>query len=276
MDNPQPGQTFLPEDNNNQASASTQEQGAPSPEANLANTQDQVKPKTADEIAAIDTAMEVHQSNETPNNQEPQAIQSAPHSSPDDQPDQLEVVDNPGVTPAGMQQMSNQVSDQSMDGANGDLLIAWRASDASSGEFNSRALIGLLLLGSVVIALLIWLGGLDFGTISAIVVVVLGIIAFIVANKSHNDYLEEYSLDAQGVNIADKRYLYTELRAFSLVGYEDSPVVELLPTKRFLPRLSLNLDPATSDRVIETLAMYLPHEDRQSDFIDNINRRFKL
>lgn len=277
MDNQQPGQVFTPQDNsqgsdNHSAPNQDRPQASNTPPS-PAPTPEQPTPKTAEEIAAIDSAMETHQSSNQANQQPENQPETIQQSASTDQENSSNVAAEPQASPTTY---SSEQYGGSYEGQGGDELVSWRASDSSDSSPNKQALLGLFVVGAIIVSTLIWLGGFDFGTISAIVVVVLAMVAMVVANRFHSDYLEEYSLDIEGVSIGEKFYPYSDLRAFSLIDEDGNATIELLPTKRFLPRLSMYLETDSADKVIETLAQYLPHEERQPDFVDKITRILKF
>jgi hypothetical protein len=49
-----------------------------------------------------------------------------------------------------------------------------------------------------------------------------------------------------------------------------------MPLKRFMPPLSLYMDPADEEKIVDVLADYLPVEQREQDPIDKLMRRLRF
>lgn len=86
----------------------------------------------------------------------------------------------------------------------------------------------------------------------------------------------QYRLDHTGITIGQKRYMYGEFRAFSVIDDARSPTIAIVPLKRFLPLLSVHYDPQQRDKIVEILADHLPLEMRRRDAFDSIINRIKF
>lgn len=116
---------------------------------------------------------------------------------------------------------------------------------------------------------------LVFGSWFSAAVIILAAIALVVA-YSRRPHVQEYGIFSDGVQIEQQYYLFTQLRAFSTSSGQNQSLIELEPAKRFLPRLTLHLDPEITDRAVEILEQFLPHSQRQPDVIDRLSKRLRM
>jgi hypothetical protein len=86
----------------------------------------------------------------------------------------------------------------------------------------------------------------------------------------------EYVLDRTGIRIGSKHYMYDEFRLFIVTPQSVSPEVTLVPTKRFMPSLSVRYTPENEEAVLNILADHLPFEERRLDLIDSLMQRIRF
>lgn len=86
----------------------------------------------------------------------------------------------------------------------------------------------------------------------------------------------DYQLDEAGLTVADKFYPYEQFKSFAVLQDVAWHAIDLEPTKRFMPRLTILFSDDNRDEIIDILAQYLPEQDREPDIIDRIARRLKL
>lgn len=82
-----------------------------------------------------------------------------------------------------------------------------------------------------------------------------------------------YGLDSSGLTISKKHYAYTEFKSFSVMDEGPFRSILLAPLKRFMPPLSIYYDPKDEDKIIDTLADFLPVEQQEHDLTDRLMRR---
>lgn len=85
-----------------------------------------------------------------------------------------------------------------------------------------------------------------------------------------------YTVDSQGINIGQRHYAYSDFRAFTVSDDVQSPSINLVPLKRFLPILALHYDSKLRDEIIDVLAAHLPLEIPKRDAIDSIINKVKF
>ena len=226
--------------------------------------QGQTPHKEADKDA-IDPASESVIAAEPPKNFKPEVIQ--PPVSPVDQsptpgptiPDAPWVVTDMG-TPAqsGYGQASNQE-------------ITWSASEFIAHQKNVGWFAGLGFVISVV-AIGVFILSKDF--VSSFMIVVLGLAFGVFAARKPR--VLDYTISSKGITMGQKFYPYESFKTFSVV--EEGPLhsVLLSPLQRFMPPISVYYEPADEDRILDTLADYLPFIEAKRDSVDSLMRRVRF
>ena len=125
------------------------------------------------------------------------------------------------------------------------------------------AAIGLMLIAAVTKQ---WL---SIGVFAA-----MGLALGVYAGKSPR--VLNYRLDDKGVTIGDKFYPYNHFRSFAVIEDVAWHSIDLEPTKRFMPRLSIMFDSQHFDQIVDILSSQLPREDRQPDWVERLSRRLKF
>jgi hypothetical protein len=85
-----------------------------------------------------------------------------------------------------------------------------------------------------------------------------------------------YRLDHDGLHIDSKTYHYDQFKSFSLIQEDGIRSIQMMPLRRFMPPISVYMDPADEDKIIDVLVNYLPMEQRQQDMIDRLMRRLRF
>ena len=87
---------------------------------------------------------------------------------------------------------------------------------------------------------------------------------------------KQYILSEQGVQVDDKMFAYGLFRSFSLVEEGGISSVWLKPLKRFSPMVVMYFPPEDENKIVDMLANFLPHEQRQLDGIDQLSRKMRF
>lgn len=257
MDEQRPGQIFTPQSSPNNQGGTNQA-------------------KTPDEIAQIDSAMQ---------QQPPEAAQLNPETTPAPSPSQAQVTPaNSSTEPLPSSAPMNEtppstdndfVAPNSSSRDEDHPLLSWRAAEpASVVSAGSRQVTLGIVAGLIVGALVFFYGGVNFSTILSMLAIVLGVVALIVANRQPS-HIEEYAIYEDGINIGGRHYSFNDLKSFYLVNQGDVHTVELVPTKRFMPSLSMHLETASEEQVIDLLTQLLPHEEREPSLASRLGSRSK-
>jgi uncharacterized membrane protein YobD (UPF0266 family) len=150
-------------------------------------------------------------------------------------------------------------------------LVSWTASEYQANP-KSAGWFGSLALASVLLAVVIYLVTRDL--ISTVVIGLVGVIVGIFAARQPQ--ILQYHLDSQGIYIGNKFYPYASFKSFSVAEDQAMSYISLLSLRRFMPPLAIHYDPADEEKIVNTLADYLPYEEHKKDIVDNITRRFRL
>ncbi len=149
--------------------------------------------------------------------------------------------------------------------------IRWQASEFVDHEKNNS---WFLLLGGAAIAVSVIVYLMSKSIFSS-VVIFFAAAAFGVTAKQKPRTLQ-YSLLPTGIQVGEKRYRYDDFRSFSVVQEGALWSIILQPTKRFMPTLTIYIDPNDGEKIFDVLATQMPHEEHQSDSIDRFMKRIRF
>jgi len=165
------------------------------------------------------------------------------------------------------QKTSSEKNDQPL---SADKSLTWQAQEYLHHEKNVFWYTGLIIITLIIVVILAflkqWLG-------------VLAVLAMVVALVTYGRKIPRhltYQLDNKGLTIESKTYPFTHFKSFSVMPDISWHSLDLIPNKRFAPTLTVLLDSAHADTVIEILSAHLPREDHQLDFIDRLARKLKF
>ncbi len=149
--------------------------------------------------------------------------------------------------------------------------VTWTASEYIAHQ-KSASWYFILAVGACAFAIVVYLLTED--------VISTGMIAFAAiifgAFGAKKPRVLTYQLDNRGVTIGDKHYAYGTFKSFGVV--EEGPLksVMLMPLKRFMPAISVYYDPDDEEKIVSTLADYLPHEEHKHDAVDRFLHKVKF
>ncbi len=148
--------------------------------------------------------------------------------------------------------------------------FTWQASEYVHHHKGVSWYMGLALLLAVLLGVAIifklWL--------SMGVFVAMGLAIAVYARKPPR--LLDYSLSSSGIDISGKDYPYENFRSFSVITDVSWHTIDLEPTQRFMPRLSILFGDDNFDEIVAHLAQYLPRTDREPDFVERASRYFRF
>ncbi len=85
-----------------------------------------------------------------------------------------------------------------------------------------------------------------------------------------------YDLSADGITVEGHHYPFGEFRTFAVLPDISWHTIDLEPTKRFMPRLTILFENNDFDAVVGHLAQYLPRVDRQPDVVERATRYLRF
>jgi hypothetical protein len=181
------------------------------------------------------------------------------------------VVDTPPQpeVPTGL--YSDEDDDQIQSIGAADRTVSWTTPPMLEHEKSSQWYF-TLGFATLVLAGLLYL--FSKSILTPIVVIIVGIIVAIYARKEPDK--QSYVLNNQGVQIQSKSYPYDDFRQFILVSDLSPPEITLVPTKRFMPPLSIRYPQEDEEQIIGMLADYLPYEERSPDLLESFMRKIRF
>lgn len=150
-------------------------------------------------------------------------------------------------------------------------LVSWTASEYVD-HAKGPAWFALMGAGLFVVVGLVYFVVKD--VLAAVLVALAGITFGVFAGR--RPQVLQYSIGPQGISIGQRTHAFTDFKSFSLTEAGPLPSILLLPLKRFLPPITIFYDPKEEDKIIEALADYLPHEDREPDVVDRLMSRIRF
>ena len=85
-----------------------------------------------------------------------------------------------------------------------------------------------------------------------------------------------YELDSHNVTIEGKAYPYKNFRSFGVISDIEWHTIDLEPTQRFMPRLTVLFSDEDFDSIVDHLSIHLPRADRQPDVIERLTRYLRF
>lgn len=146
--------------------------------------------------------------------------------------------------------------------------VTWTASEFIAHQ-KSTGWYFQLGAAAVVIAVLVWFVTKDMVATATVIIglLLLGVYA------GRKPQQETYTLDDQGITIGSRHYGYEEFRSFAVVPEGAFLSIELSPLKRFAMYLTVYIDPADQDRILDVLSYHLPMEEARKNIADSLMRR---
>jgi len=149
--------------------------------------------------------------------------------------------------------------------------ISWSASEFIAHDKSVFWYLMLSLI-TLVIAVLIYI--LTRDKISTLVILVVGgTIGFYAARKPR---LLDYKIDHSGLTIQAKLFSYDAFKSFAIVEDSAIPNIVLMPLKRFMPVLSIYLDPTTGEEVTKVLSERIPQDLHHQAIIERFMQRVRF
>ncbi len=85
-----------------------------------------------------------------------------------------------------------------------------------------------------------------------------------------------YELDGESVTIDGKSYPYHNFRSYAVLSDIEWHAIDLEPTQRFMPRLTVLFGDDDFDLIVDHLSLHLPRVDRQPDVIERLSRYLRF
>ena len=149
--------------------------------------------------------------------------------------------------------------------------IQWSASEYVAHSKSTSWYLKLIAGGALLVALILLVTRDTFASVAVFLAfMTLGIYA------GRPPATKRYTLSEQGVQVDDTVYHYDGFRSFSVVEEGGIDSIWLKPLKRFKPMVVMYFSPEDESRIVDMLANFLPHEQRELDGIDQLSRRMRF
>lgn len=153
----------------------------------------------------------------------------------------------------------------------GDPIVHWEASEFVDHQ-KSTGWFLVLGLGALIGCVLIYF---ITRSILSTTVAVLAVLAFgMIARQKPRTLV--YALYGKSIKIGEKSYSYNDFRSFSVSNEGGLPSVSLQPIKRFMPILTIFFPPEDGEKIFDTLASRMPHEQRKDDAVERLMRKIRF
>lgn len=148
--------------------------------------------------------------------------------------------------------------------------FSWQASEfihhqKSAGWYMVLGLIAVALVLAAIITRQ-WFSIAVFATMTAAVVVY--------AHKEPR--ILSYKLDDKGLTIDGKFNPYSSFKSYSVFKEPGWHMIDLDPTQRFMPRVSIIFDNDDLDTITAILDTKMPRVDRQPDWVERLTRSIRF
>jgi hypothetical protein len=110
--------------------------------------------------------------------------------------------------------------------------------------------------------------------LSALVIVLMGVAVAVYAGRKPNTI--RYTLSHNKVTIGEKSYMLDEFTSYTIMQDGGINCLILMPTRRFMPPISIYFSQEDGEKIVSTLSSVLPHEERQPDLIDRLMRNIRF
>jgi hypothetical protein len=150
-------------------------------------------------------------------------------------------------------------------------VISWTASEFIAHEKSASWYLGLAG-AAVLLAAIIYLFTKDYIS-SGVVLFGAFLLGVMAARKPRQ---QQYSLDAQGINIGPRRLAYEEFRSFAIVPEGAFSGIVLLPLKRFALLTTIYYAPENEEQIVRLLSAHLPFDEHHLDVVDRLMRRIRF
>ena len=149
--------------------------------------------------------------------------------------------------------------------------VNWQAKEFVHQEKDSKWFILFGIVAAVFMAVAIFL--MQSWTFAALLVVI-AIVIVVLAKRPPR--LMSYSLSEKGLHIGDTLHAFSDFRAFGIIHDGEEYSIMLIPTKRFLPGVTIYFPEEAGEEIVDALGSRLPMQDLRLDVVDRIVRKLRL
>jgi len=149
--------------------------------------------------------------------------------------------------------------------------IEWSASEYVAHSKSIRWYIKLVAGGAMLVAVILLITRDIFASVAVF-------LAFLTlgAYAGRPPATKKYVLSEDGIAIDGTNFHYDSFKSFSVVEEGGIDSVWLKPLKRFSPMLVMYFSPEDESKIVDMIANFLPHEQRELDVIDKLSRHMRF
>jgi hypothetical protein len=174
--------------------------------------------------------------------------------------------------PALQQQYDPPVTSQAVEDEDDPMPpVTWSAAEFIAHHKDIRWYLSVIGITIVLAAIVRLLTG---DNISTVMLVIIGVFFCLTAARKPRTL--NYSLNEDGILIGERFMPYSDFRSFSVIHDGQLANIELVPMKRFMPLVSIYCSAEAEDDAIDTLADFLPYEERTHSVVDRFARRIRF
>ncbi|MDZ7785879.1 MAG: hypothetical protein U5L95_02040 [Candidatus Saccharibacteria bacterium] len=149
--------------------------------------------------------------------------------------------------------------------------VSWSASEYIAHQKGAAWYLGLAGAGALITVLVFVVTRDIIATaVFPVITLLFGIFA------ARPPEVRQYEVQSSGITISGKHYDFEDFKSFAVQEQASMPAIFLLPTKRFMPAITIYFPPDQGDEIIGTLSQYLPHEERDADAVDRLMHRVRF
>jgi len=148
--------------------------------------------------------------------------------------------------------------------------IDWQASEYIHHDKGALWLVGLVVIALIIIGVAVWFGQWIFAALAGLMAVTFGVYAF---RKPHD---VRYHLSDDGLQINDKTFKLDEFRSFGVIPDGAFYSIQLIPTKRFLPAITIYFADPDGEQIVDILGAHLPMLEAHVDPVDTFMRKLRF
>lgn len=149
--------------------------------------------------------------------------------------------------------------------------VNWQAKEFVHQEKDSKWFVLFGIVTVVFMAVAIFL--MQSWTFAALLVVI-AIVIVVLAKRPPR--LMSYSLSEKGLHIGDTLHAFSDFRAFGIIHDGEEYSIMLIPTKRFLPGITIYFPEEAGEDIVDALGSRLPMQELKLDIVDRIVRKLRL
>jgi hypothetical protein len=145
--------------------------------------------------------------------------------------------------------------------------VGWEASEYihRSKDAKWKIVFGIVVAAGLGTSL--WLQTWTFAALVVAMGMAMGVFAF------RQPKVKKYTLTHHGLQIDEHFYPLSDFRSFGVLAEGAFYSIMLIPTKRFMPAVSVYFAQEDGEQIVDILSSHLPLEDIEPDPIDAIMRR---